>query len=206
MPYAMCPRAAIPPFPAKLASSRLLRGCAMMAAVGALAALASPCAYAARGDKALKEHKESKRSESREIEGLEATWRDAMTKGDVPSLDRLLSDDFLAISASGTLSDKQQYLHRLGSRQNAFSVIEPIDMKVRILPDTAIVTSQVRVVGQLDSRPINGIYRYTKVYRRGPAGQWRVLNFEATRVSGSRNDDVDLYRGMPLSSAQQPSH
>ncbi len=181
--------------PASTTRHTVARLAAVAVVAGCVAALIAPCAFAYKTGKT---HKETKRSESHEIEGLEGQWRDAMVKGDTPALDKLLADDFLAISANGTLSDKEQYIHRVEVRENAFTTIEPLDIKVRILPSTAIVTSQVRVIGLLDHRPIDGVYRYTKVYRRGSAGQWVVLNFEATRVSGSRTDQTEMHPGMPL--------
>ncbi len=141
--------------------------------------------------------KESKRADTREIEALESQWRDALVKADASSMDKLLSDDFFGISSNGIVSDKAQYLHRIAKRLNQFSSIELVDQKVRMQQTTAIVTSQARVVGQVDGRPISGVYRYTKVYGR-ENGTWRVLNFEATRVSGPHPDDSEMRRGMPL--------
>jgi hypothetical protein len=68
----------------------------------------------------------------------------------------------------------------------------------------AVVVSQVRVVGQLDGHPVNGVFRYTKVYGRMPNGQWHVLNLEATRVSGP--DEMGMHRGMPLSMRPSQEH
>lgn len=171
----------------------------------ALAATVALCLVAgalctASADKTVKIKKENKRMESREIENLEESWRQAMLKSDTATLEKLLGDDFLAISANGTLSDKEQYLRRLGSHTNQFSRIELMDTKVRVQPTSAVVISQARVIGQLDGRPIDGIYRYTKVYGRSAGGPWRVLNFEATRVSGPHGEDTDMHRGMPLES------
>ncbi|AFL86664.1 ketosteroid isomerase-like enzyme [Terriglobus roseus DSM 18391] len=148
--------------------------------------------------KTVKLKKENKRMESREIEVLEESWRQALLKGDATLLEKMLGDDFLAISANGTLSDKQQYLKRLGSHANQFSRIDLMDTKVRVQQTSAVVTSQARVTGQLDGRPIDGVYRYTKVYGRTAGGPWRVLNFEATRVSGPHIDETDMHRGMPI--------
>jgi ketosteroid isomerase-like protein len=196
MPYAMDLDSSIPARTSRPLLAKGLRALAVLLIGGCAVAAWAPCAWA----KASKDkpHKENKRMDSREIEGLESQWRDAMIRSDMPALEKLLAEDFLAISASGTLSDKQQYLHRMESRQNQFSQIDLMDMKVRILPGTAVVTSQVRVTGQLESRPISGVFRYTKVYRRNASGQWLVLNFEATRVSGPHADEMDMQRGQPL--------
>jgi ketosteroid isomerase-like protein len=155
-------------------------------------------------DNPVKPKKENRRAESHQIESLEQNWLHALTKADTAVLEKLMADDFLAISANGTLSDKQQYLQRVSSGINAFTSIDVMDIKVRMQPSAAVVVSQVRVVGQLDSHPVNAIFRYTKVYGRAPNGQWRVLNLEATRVSGP--DEMGMHRGTPLSLRPSQEH
>lgn len=155
-------------------------------------------------DKPPKQKKENRRAESHQIELLEQNWLHALTKADTAVLERLMADDFLAISANGTLSDKQQYLQRVSSGINAFTTIDVMDIKVRMQPAAAVVVSQVRVLGQLDSHPVNAVFRYTKVYGRAPNGQWHVLNLEATRVSGP--DEMGMHRGTPLSLRPSQDH
>jgi ketosteroid isomerase-like protein len=179
--------------PSPLRLSRLTVGVCLL---GLAVVVLTPCL---RADDAQGKHrKESKRADTREIETLEGQWRDAMVKSDTVQLGNLLSENFFGISANGIVSDKQQYLERLTRRQNQFTSIDLMDQKVRMQqPTTAIVVSQARVLGQLDGRPISGVFRYTKVYGR-EAGAWRVLNFEATRVSGLHANEPDMRQGMPL--------
>jgi len=155
-------------------------------------------------DKPAKQKKENRRAESHQIELLEQNWLQALTKSDTAVLEKLMAEDFLAISANGTLSDKKQYLQRVSSGVNAFTTIDVMDIKVRMQPSAAVVVSQVRVLGQLDSRPVNAVYRYTKVYGRATNGQWRVLNLEATRVSGP--EEMGMHRGTPLSLRPSQDH
>lgn len=155
-------------------------------------------------DRPVKPRKESRRADSHQIESLEQDWLHALTRSDTAVLEKLMAEDFLAISANGTLSDKQQYLHRVSDGVNRFASIDLMDMKVRVQPSAAVVVSQVRVLGQLDGHPVNGVFRYTKVYGRTPNGQWHVLNLEATRVSGP--DEMGMHRGMPLSGRSGQDH
>ena len=140
--------------------------------------------------------RENRRSETREIEKMEEQWRTAVVAGDASSLEKLLSEDFLAISARGTLSDKQQYLHRISTHATQFSQFELLDLKVRFSPGSAMVVSQTHVAGTLESRPIEGIFRYTKVYSHS-GGTWHITNFQATRVS-THSAESDMDRGTPL--------
>ncbi len=177
----------------------------------AAAALAFACVLAglfcsARADEPARQKKENRRAESHHIESLEQDWLHALVKADTATLEKLMAEDFLAISASGTLSDKQQYLHHISAGDNKFANIDVMDIKVRMQPSVAIVVSQVRVLGELDGRSVNGVFRYTKVYGRGANGQWHVLNLEATRVSGMESDGTGMHRGMPLNTHPVPDH
>jgi ketosteroid isomerase-like protein len=135
---------------------------------------------------------------SHEIEQLEEKWRQALIAADPTPIASMLAEDFLAISANGTLSDKSQYMKRITSDQNHFTSIDLMDMKVRLFSKAAIVTSQVRLVGRLDGRTADGVFRYTKVYHRAPTGEWLLVNFEATRVTGLHPDETEMHNGVPL--------
>ncbi len=140
--------------------------------------------------------RENRRSETREIEKLEAQWRTAVMVGDAAGLEKLLSEDFLAISARGTLLDKRQYLDRLSTHATQFRQFDLLDLKVRISPGSAMAVSQAHIAGVLESRPIDGTFRYTKVYSRS-GGAWHITSFQATRVS-TRSTDTDMEQGTPL--------
>ncbi len=171
-----------------------------------LAALcvATACCTSAGAMGRVKLHKENRRSESHQIELMEEEWRGALMKNDASAIDKMTTDDFLAISSNGTLSDKQQYLHRISSHVNEFSTFELMVLKVRVQPGSAIATSQTHIVGTLDGRPVDAVFRYTKVYTRTPGGPWRIANFEATRVSQPQVGDAGMNGGMPLSANPAP--
>ena len=149
-------------------------------------------------EKQGKLHKEGRRAETREIEALEQQWRTALLQADTSTLDKLLADDFLSVSSNGTLTDKQQYLARLSKHTNRFSSLDLIDLKVRVRPGTAVAVSQTHLIGSIDGHAVDGLFRNTRVYGRSPNGQWRILNSEATRVSGQDKGDGDLEGGTPL--------
>ncbi len=152
----------------------------------------------AGAEKVAKPHKETRRSDSHQIEALEEQWRDALLTGNASIVDKMTTDDFLAISSNGTLSDKQEYLKRISSGVNEFSTFDLQVLKVRVQPGSAIATSQAHVIGKLDGRPTDAVFRYTKVYTRAANGTWRVANFEVTRLSRAVAGDQGMERGMPL--------
>jgi ketosteroid isomerase-like protein len=120
----------------------------------------------------------------KEIEALESQWREALIHNNVAIFDRLLAEDYLGITPSGTLETKADALAVGRSGTVKISEIDPSDTKVHVYGDTAVVTSRAEVVGTSNDRDISGEYRYTRVYNRR-LGEWKIVSFEANRV-GSR--------------------
>jgi ketosteroid isomerase-like protein len=119
----------------------------------------------------------------KEIESLELDWRQAQLTNNVSEVDRLLADDYLGISSNGTLETKADELARRRDGSLHVTHLELSDIKVRIYGDTAVVTSKADLVGTIGDRDISGRFRYTRVYSIRD-GQWRIVSFEASRISG----------------------
>jgi ketosteroid isomerase-like protein len=119
----------------------------------------------------------------KEIEGLELDWRQAQLTNNISTVERLLADDYLGISANGTLETKADELTRRRTGALHITQLDLSDIKVRIYGDTAVVTSKADLIGKNGDRDISGRYRYTRVYSNRD-GQWRIVSFEASRVSG----------------------
>jgi ketosteroid isomerase-like protein len=117
----------------------------------------------------------------KEIENLETQWRAALMQNDVATINRLLADDYLGINPNGTLETKADALALRRSGMMKISSMDPINMKVRVYGDTAVVTSRVTVAGHDGERDISGTYHYTRVYSRR-SGEWKVVSFEASRI------------------------
>jgi len=125
----------------------------------------------------------AERHESRhEIDQLEEDWRDAALKGNTTAMASLLADDYMAITASGTLQTKDQALTSLRSGRMHFNTLELSDRKVRFYGTTAVVTSIAQVNGVTPEGDLSGSYRYTRVYVRDPQGNWKIVSFEASRI------------------------
>jgi len=117
-----------------------------------------------------------------EIDQLEEKWRDAILKGDTAAMDALLADDYMAITATGTLQTKAQTLDNLRSGRTHFTQLEVSDRKVRVYGTTALVTSYAEVQGTSSEGPIQGSLRYTRVYVKDATGVWKIVSFEASPV------------------------
>jgi ketosteroid isomerase-like protein len=123
------------------------------------------------------------RHESRhEIDQLEDTWKDAVVHRNIQTMDKLLSDDYIAISANGTLQSKDQALDNLKNGKVQFKSIDLSDRKVRFYGQTALVTSRAEISGNTEEGDVSGGYRFTRVYVRDEHGDWKIVSFEASRI------------------------
>jgi ketosteroid isomerase-like protein len=118
-----------------------------------------------------------------EIDQLEEAWRNAILTSNSAVMGTLLADDYMAITARGTLQTKEQALARLASGRVHYTSLELSDRKVRFYGTTALVTSLAQATGSnSDGEDISGSYRYTRVYVRNAQGKWKIVSFEASRI------------------------
>ncbi len=143
------------------------------------------------------ERHEHKRAERAEILSLESRWRQAQIAEDVPAMDKLLSDEFLGITASGQVVTKLQQLDRMRTRSLDIKRIDLLDTKIKISGNLAVVTSLADLEGVADGVPLHGAFRYTRVYHRLPGDSWKITNFEVTRVGRPGMQSPQAKSSMP---------
>jgi ketosteroid isomerase-like protein len=130
---------------------------------------------------------EKKHAAKQQVEALEEQWRQAQLAGDVATMDKLLSDDYIGISMTGQVNTKMQQLDRMRMHKIALTRLDLGERQVKLVGAIAIVTSRAEVEGTNEGAPVKGTYRYTRVYQRLPSGGWKITSFEATRVPGPKN-------------------
>jgi ketosteroid isomerase-like protein len=153
--------------------------------LAAMALGGSAPAYCASWNQPLHEKKHAAKQQ---VEALEEQWRQAQLGGDVATMDKLLSDDYIGITITGQVNTKAQQLDRMRMHKIALTRLDLGDRQVKLIGSIAIVTSRAEVEGTNDGAPIRGTFRYTRVYQRLPSGVWKITSFEATRVPGPRGD------------------
>jgi ketosteroid isomerase-like protein len=111
----------------------------------------------------------------------ERDWGDALSKRDIPALDRILGDDHSVITKDGSVLTKAQELanYKSGESSGDLSDFEP--MKVRVFGDTAVVTGGHREKSQYHGRDTSGHYRWTDVFVMRN-GRWQAVASQLTRV------------------------
>ena len=117
--------------------------------------------------------------------GLESQWRQAQLSNDVPTMERMLADDYIGVSPAGIMSTKAQTLSRASSHESVFHKLEFADQHVKLVGNVAIVTSRATVDATMEGHSLRGQFLYTRVYRRLQNGTWKITSFEATPVTGT---------------------
>jgi ketosteroid isomerase-like protein len=134
---------------------------------------------------AVAQHK--KKTYKQVIAQLEDDWFQAVRTNDYATIEKLLSDDYIGISAQGLVSTKAQSVARMQTRQVVINQLDVRDQKISIHGNTAVVTSQVEIDATNNAtQPPTHMHnrsRYTRVYLHYPSGAWRIVNFETTRIS-----------------------
>ena len=117
-----------------------------------------------------------------EVERIEEAWRNAVLKANVATMETLLGDDYVGITATGTIETKEKALANMRAGVLRFTSIKLSERKLRFYGTTALVTSRAEVAGTNASRDFSGNYRYTHVYARDALGKWKIVSFEASRI------------------------
>jgi len=126
----------------------------------------------------------AQKHESRhEIDQLEDDWRNAFLRSDTKAMDGLLADDYIGITANGTIENKDQALAKLRSGGRHITSLTISERKVRFYEKTAVVISLAEVQGtNAEGGDLSGSYRYMRVYIRDEQGEWKIVSFEASRI------------------------
>lgn len=125
--------------------------------------------------------KRETRAVHKQIESLEMEWRQAQVDNDIAVIANLLADDYVGITANGTVETKSQTIAQRKAGTIRITSLDLDDLKVRLYGDTAVVTSRAELQGVNGQSDISGKYRYTRVYNRR-LGQWKIVSFEASRI------------------------
>jgi ketosteroid isomerase-like protein len=141
--------------------------------------LFAACAFPLQGNSNAPKQKTDPRHQ---IDRLEDRWREAVLNSDPNILDSLLAEDYVAITANGTLQTKDQTIASARAGEWHIITLDMSDRKVRFYGRTALVTSVAQVEGTTGDGNVTGTYRYTRVYARDSRGVWKVVNFEVNRI------------------------
>ena len=120
---------------------------------------------------------------SEQVAAVEEELRRAMLAGDVPVLDRLISDRLLFAGPTGELATKAQDLAAHRDHAVRFLRHEPNQMEMRRIGDDCVVVSQRTYLEVVAGGTLHrGYYRYTRVWAREHK-YWRIIAGQVSVVT-----------------------
>jgi ketosteroid isomerase-like protein len=84
---------------------------------------------------------------------------------------------------SGSEIPRFTLLEVLRSGQLRFEAIEPVEARVRLYGETAVITGRTQMHGHYGDAPFITKSRYTHVFVE-QQGQWRLVAAQGTQISG----------------------
>jgi ketosteroid isomerase-like protein len=117
-----------------------------------------------------------------ELIKLEEEWHNAYVRHDAAPLERILADEYIAISGNGGSSNKAQAIAGLKADTTTYEYSTPYDMDMRFYGDTVVVIGRTKEKG----RTQNGTefiveYRWTDVFVKRK-GSWQCVAAQVARV------------------------
>ena len=119
------------------------------------------------------------------VRDQEALYANAVKRQDIPALQSLLAEEFLATSSRGELRNKAMELDDL--KPNPGYSIDDFrldDIRVRLFDNTAIVTGREILEVRYNKQPLTSLLRYTRVYVKRASG-WQIVAQQLTALQAA---------------------
>jgi ketosteroid isomerase-like protein len=117
------------------------------------------------------------RHDEKELIRIEEDLHVAYLRHDAKFVGQVLSDDFLAIDASGNGYDRAKQLAELNDPTDC-EYITPFDMRVKVYGDAAVVTGRTKAKCRAEGTDVHVSTRWTDVFiRRERKWRWVAAQF-----------------------------
>lgn len=116
------------------------------------------------------------------VKRLEMQWMEAYAKRDAAFLEQYLSDDYAGGYPDGTVLDKKREIEAVKSGAVDLTSMKPLEMKVRIYGDAAVVTGRSSINAKVGGQDVSGEYRFTDVWIKRD-DRWQAVASQVTRIA-----------------------
>jgi len=113
------------------------------------------------------------------VAALDTEYQAAVKNNDVPTMDRILADDFVLVTGLGKTHSKRDLLEEARSKGMQHERQEDSQRKVRVWGDTAVVTALLWAKGTEDGKPFDYKLWFSDVYLKTEKG-WRYVFAQAS--------------------------
>jgi ketosteroid isomerase-like protein len=115
-----------------------------------------------------------RRDDRATVAALDTQYQAAVKQNDVPTMDRILADDFALVTGSGKTYTKADLLAEAHSGRIHYERQDDMDQSVRVWGDTAVITARLVEKGTYDGMPFDKTVWFSDTYVRTPTG-WRYV-------------------------------
>ncbi len=113
----------------------------------------------------------------------EEKLRLAMLHSDVKALDRILSSRLIFTDHLGHVVGKEEDL--TGHKSGALKLysLSASEQQILLTGNVAIVSARMQLSGSYNGTPINGVFRFTRVWSQSEDGTWQIIAGHSSIVS-----------------------
>ena len=123
--------------------------------------------------------------DSQEIVALEKETAHAMALNNSSFFDRVYSDDFVGIAATGEIRNKRDLVFSIQRSNIKYSTFVVTNIHIRVYGPSAVVTATWTARGEQDGHIFTRQYRIINVYvSSGHEGAWKVVAGQETMLPG----------------------
>ena len=119
-----------------------------------------------------------------ELKNLERAWFDAIVKSDTTTLNRILAEDFLALSNDGSFLTKTEMIALITIGGLKLDQIRTDEFKLRLSGNTAVVTGRATYIRNQQTLRQNG---HIEIWVRRPSSSgktsWQAVSYASTPFS-----------------------
>jgi ketosteroid isomerase-like protein len=122
------------------------------------------------------------------VVGVNSAYESALRASDTDALQRIIAPDFLFITSSGDVRDRQEILRSYAAKEVNLRVFTSHNVSVRFHGSVGILTADIVKEGDYVTGPragsvFTGRYRFTRVYACGAQG-WQLVSTHESELKG----------------------
>jgi ketosteroid isomerase-like protein len=121
------------------------------------------------------------------VVGVNSAYESALRANDTAALQNVIAPDFLFITSSGEVRDRQEILRSYGAKEVNLRVFTSENVRVRFHGNVGILTADISKEGEYVTGPragavFTGRYRFTRVYACGAQG-WQLVSTHESELN-----------------------
>jgi ketosteroid isomerase-like protein len=117
-----------------------------------------------------------------EVRRWNEQWMESYVKLDFAFLHQHLSDEYVSTFPDGTVLDKKGEIELLQSGDVVFAAMKPLEMKVRVFGETAVITGRSAIRAKVKGQDESGEFSLHR--RMGKTGRrWQAVASQVTPIT-----------------------